>query len=241
MPQAAPLKPAADLAGTNLAHFPNESPAYRAARQQLLTAEIELRRKNEEVAALRRALPPGGEIPQNYTFEGPNGTVTLVDLFADKNTLVIYSYMFGPEREAPCPMCTSCIASWQTKAQDLQQRVAFAVTARSPYARLAAWKQQRGWQNVPLYSDSTGDFTRAYIDANDGDAPGLTVFTRRDGTIRHFWSGEMTFGMADPGQDPRGHIEIDPLWIWLDLTPEGRGVDWYPKLSYEASPGSCCH
>jgi predicted dithiol-disulfide oxidoreductase (DUF899 family) len=54
----------------------------------------------------------------------------------------------------------------------------------------------------------------------------------RDGTIRHFWSAEI-FGVAsDPGQDPRGAPDLDPLWTLLDDTPEGRGTDWYPKLSY---------
>ena len=60
--------------------------------------------------------------------------------------------------------------------------------------------------------------------------PGYNVFTRRDGTIRHFWSGEMGAATADPGQDPRGAPDIDPLWTILDTTPEGRGKDWYPRL-----------
>jgi predicted dithiol-disulfide oxidoreductase (DUF899 family) len=235
------LVPAADLAQKNTAHFPNESPEYRAARQHLLIAELELRRKTEEVAALRRALPAGGEVPQNYVFDGPDGPVTLEQLFGDKDTLILYSYMFGPEREAPCPMCTSTLATWQPKVQDLQQRVAFAVIARSPYERLAEWKRQRGWGNVPLYSDASGDYTRAYVSADDGDVPAVNVFTRRDGTIRHFWSAEMNFDMADPGQDPRGHADIDPLWTWLDLTPGGRGGDWYPSLTYAQAASSCCH
>ena len=236
------LTPALELAQRNARQSPNESAEYREARQRLLVAEIELRRKNEEVAALRRALPVGGEVPQVYTFEGPDGPVTLNELFGDKHTLILYSYMFGPQRDEPCPMCTSTIATWQPKAQDLQQRVAFGVIARSPYARLAAWKQHRGWPEVPLYADLSGDYTRAYVDANDGDAPGLNVFTRGDGVIRHFWGGEMNFDMADTGQDPRGGIDIDPLWTWLDLTPEGRGGDWYPSLRYGAKQAeACCH
>jgi len=58
------------------------------------------------------------------------------------------------------------------------------------------------------------------------------VFTRRDGTIRHFWSGEMDFSTADPGQDPRGAPDLMPLWTVLDTTPEGRDPKWYPKLDY---------
>jgi predicted dithiol-disulfide oxidoreductase (DUF899 family) len=64
--------------------------------------------------------------------------------------------------------------------------------------------------------------------------PAFNVFTRRDGTIRHFWGGEMSGSTADPGQDPRGAPDPAPLWMVLDSTPEGRGADWYPKLDYGA-------
>ena len=67
---------------------------------------------------------------------------------------------------------------------------------------------------------------------DDGDTAGLNVFTRKDGKVRHFWSGEMTGESSDPGQDPRGAPDISSLWTVLDLTPGGRGVTWYPKLSY---------
>ena len=62
--------------------------------------------------------------------------------------------------------------------------------------------------------------------------PGFNVFTRRDGSIRPFWNGEMGGSTADPGQHPRGAPDLMPLWTILDSTPEGRGVDWYPSLSY---------
>jgi len=77
----------------------------------------------------------------------------------------------------------------------------------------------------------SSDYTRDYVSKDDADMPGYNVFTRRDGTIRHFWKGEMNMAMADPGQDPRGAPDFDPLWTILDTTPEGRG-DWYPKLNY---------
>ena len=70
------------------------------------------------------------------------------------------------------------------------------------------------------------------MSADDADMPAFNVFTRRDGVIRHFWSGEMGSATADPGQDPRGAPDLMPLWTILDSTPEGRGTDWYPKLSY---------
>jgi predicted dithiol-disulfide oxidoreductase (DUF899 family) len=109
-----------------------------------------------------------------------------------------------------------------------------AVVARSPLERLVAFKKERRWHDLPLYSDPTGEFSRDYFAiAPDGsDLPGFNVFTRRDGKIRHFWSGEMGFEQADPGQDPRGAPDLMPIWTILDSVPEGRAKDWYPKLDY---------
>src|SRR5882757_7407375 len=92
------LKPAAELAKTNIRRVPNESAEYRRARQALLVEEIELRRHVARVAELRRALPPGGEVVKAYEFVGAAGKASLAELFGDKQTLIIYSYMFGPQR-----------------------------------------------------------------------------------------------------------------------------------------------
>ena len=107
------------------------------------------------------------------------------------------------------------------------------VTARSPIERLIEYKEQRGFANLSFVSDTSGEYTRTYVNPEDADVPGFSVFSRRDGIIRHFYSGEMNGSMADPGQDPRGAPDPDPLWLMLDWTPEGRGKDWYPKLHYE--------
>jgi len=230
----AKLTPAADLAATNTANFPNESAAYRIARNALLAEEIELRRHLERVAAQRRALPPGGELPQDFEFVAPSGPTRLSELFADKDTLMIYSMMFGPQRKSPCPSCTSFLASWNGTAFNLRERVAIVVTARSPIERLLEYKNQRGFQYLPFVSDASGNYTRTYVSAQDEDIPGFAVFTKRDGTIRHFYSGEMSNAMADPNQDPRSAPDLDPLWHLLDFTPEGRGTTWYPKLDYGA-------
>lgn len=226
------LSPAKELAEKNTAHFPNESEDYRQARNALLAEEIELRRHIERVAEQRRALPKGGEVTKDYQFESENGPVGFAELFGDKQTLAIYSYMYGPQRQRPCPMCTTLLSSWAGEAQDIGQRIALAVVARSPISRLVAFKKERGWNDLNLYSDTSGDYTRDYVSADDADMPAFTVFSRHDGTIRHFWSGEMGMETADPGQDPRGAPELAPLWNILDSTPEGRGTDWYPKLEY---------
>jgi predicted dithiol-disulfide oxidoreductase (DUF899 family) len=228
------LKPAAELAKAGTARYPNESEAYRRARTALLAEEIELRRHIERVAEQRRQLPDGGEVTTTYSFVGEKAPVDFAGLFGGRDTLVVYSYMFGPQREQPCPMCTSLLSAWDGEVPDIQQRVALAVVARSPIERLVAFKRQRGWHHLPLYSDITEAFSRDYhgLTKDGGDDAAINVFTRKGGTIRHFWSGEMNGASADPGQDPRGAPDLMPIWTILDMTPQGRGTDWYPKLAY---------
>jgi predicted dithiol-disulfide oxidoreductase (DUF899 family) len=226
------LIPAQVLAAENEAHFPNESREYRAARNKLLAEEIELRRHVERVARERRALPAGGEVGRDFEFISEAGPVTLGQLFGGKDTLMVYSMMFGPRRSGPCPSCTSFLSAWNGTAVNLRERVAMVVTARSPIERLVEYKRGRGFLHLPFVSDGSGEYTRTYVNAEDADVPGFSVFTRRDGVVRHFYSGEMSGKMADPGQDPRWAPELDPLWVMLDVTPEGRGKDWYPKLEY---------
>src|SRR5665213_2696124 len=235
MPAETTLKPARELVSKNTVRFPNESPEYRRARNALLTEEIELRRHIERVAEERRALPPGGEVTRQYRFDGEHGPVVLADLFGEKQTLVTYSYMFGPQRERPCPMCTSLLSAWEGEARDIEQRVALAVIARSPIGKLVAFKKERGWQSLKLYCDISGEFSRDYhaLSPEGEERPALNVVERRDGAIRHFWSEEMGPESADPGQDPRGAPDPMPIWTILDSTREGRGASWYPKLDYD--------
>jgi predicted dithiol-disulfide oxidoreductase (DUF899 family) len=229
-----PLVPAQVLAARSPVRFPNESAEYRAARTALLAEEIELRRHLERVAAQRRALPPGGEVIGDYQFEGESGWETFKDLFGDKDTLAVYSYMYGPERARPRPMCTNLLGAWDGNAADLDQRISLVVVARSSIDRLRAWKLERHWRNLRLYTDLNGTYSRDYfgILPDGSEIPSFNIFTRKDGVIRHFWSGEMTGDAADPGQDPRGAPDPGPMWHVLDSTPEGRGGDWYPKLEY---------
>lgn len=223
------LKPAGKLARKSKAKFPNESRKYRKARTALLAEEIELRRHLWRVAEMRRALPPGGEA-NDYRFVGKEGEVGIEQLFGDKNTLVIYSMMYGPKRKKGCPMCTSMLSAWDPEVPHLQQRLALVVVARSPYQRIAKYTASRGWKNLPVYSDPSGDYTKDYVGERDADMPAYHVFTRKGGVVRHFWGGEGGKEIADPGQDPHAAPDLNPLWIILDTTPEGRGKDWYPKL-----------
>ncbi len=214
--------------------FPNESADYRAARDRLLEAEIALRREAEAVAAQRRALPPGGVVPQDYVFDGENGPVKLSELFGDKQTLLLYGFMYGPAMEKACPSCTSFIDALDGEMRHIRQTAAIAVVARSPLARLKAHAADRGWTDTRLLSSASNSFHADYHaeTAEGSQRPIMNVFTRQGGEIRHSWASELAFAPMDPGQHPR-HIDMFwPLWATLDLTPQGRG-DFNPKLSYD--------
>ncbi len=144
---------------------------------------------------------------------------------------MIYSFMYGPQRKTGCPMCSSQMSAWDGIAPHVNQRAAFVMTARSPIERVLAYGKERGWENLRLYSDPTGDYTRDYVSAEDADMPGYNVFTRKDGIIHHFWRSEGGKATADPGQDSHDAPDMSGLWTILDTTPEGRGTDWYPKLN----------
>jgi len=213
--------------------FPNESPAYRRARNRLLAAEIELRRQVEKVAAQRRKLPRGGKVPQDYAFDGEAGKVKLSELFERGDTLVAYSFMYGPKMANACPMCTAFLDALDGNAQHIAQRTNLVVIARSPIERILEYAQGRGWRNLRLLSSAGNDYNRDYhAEGPGGDQwPILNVFTRNS-VVRHFWGTELMEARTEKGQHPR-HIDMMwPLWNVLDLTPEGRGKDWYPQREY---------
>src|SRR5215213_6596561 len=241
--------------------FPGESAEYRAARDRLLEQEIELRRATEAVAAARRALPPGGEVPEDYVFqrEGTDGAPTdvrLSELFApDMDSLVIYSFMFprdpGDERpgpqagqtallplaEGPCPSCTALLDQLDGAAEHARQRINLAVVAKSPLPRIVTFAKERGWRRLRLLSSATTTYNRDYHaeTAEGSQRPMLNVFHRDGETIRHVWGSELFYAPTDPGQDPRHVGTLEPLWNLFDLTPEGRPTDWDEQLSYPNS------
>jgi predicted dithiol-disulfide oxidoreductase (DUF899 family) len=233
MVQARRISPAAP-ASLHDVRLPDESPTYRAARDALLEEEIELRRQVERVAAQRRALPPGGKV-QDYQFnQGSDRSVSLSALFGDKQTLITYNMMFGPQRPRPCPSCSALLDSLDGATRHVEQRVGFVVIAKSPIERILAAAEERGWRNLRFASSFNTTFNRDYRgeDADGGEWPALNVFTRRDGTVRHFYASEMLFTKPDAGQDFRHNGPIDTLWNMFDFTPEGRGTDWSPQLDY---------
>jgi predicted dithiol-disulfide oxidoreductase (DUF899 family) len=238
--------------------FPGESAEYRAARDQLLKQEIELRRATEAVAAARRQLPPGGVVPEDYVFQGrgtdgnPAG-VRLSELFAPgKDSLVIYSMMFprdpgdvrpGPKAgqtallplaEGPCPSCTALLDQLDGAAEHVSQRINFVTVGKAPLQRLLAFAEERGWPRLRILSSAGTSYNRDYLAETPEGAqnPMLNVFHRDGDTIRHFWGSELFYAPTEPGQETRHVGTIEPLWNLYDLTHAGRGTDWDEQLSY---------
>ncbi len=226
--------------------FPGETPEYRSARDTLLQAEKDLRVKIEEVAALRRTLPLGGKVREDYVFEEGGADladsetkreVRLSELFQPgKDTLLLYSYMFGPAMRQPCTSCTSILDGLNGTAPHAMDRVNLAVVARSPIERIRDLARERGWRNLRLLSSAGNSYNVDYHAENEkgSQLPALNVFVRRPDGIHHFYSTELLYTRPEPGQDGRHVDMIWPLWNLFDLTPEGRGTDWRPKLAYGA-------
>ncbi len=215
--------------------FPGESQAYRAARDELLTAEIDLRRKSEAVAARRRALPAGGTLAEDYAFDEGERRTRLSELFRPgRSSLVIYSFMYTPDGQA-CPACTALLDGLNGSAPHIGDRVNLAVVAKAPIATLRAWAEERGWGNLRLLSWQGSSYGRDYHAESDdfGQIPTINVFTKDDAGIRHSYCSELFFAPCEPGQHPRHADAIWPVWAMFDLTPDGRGSDWFPSFSYD--------
>lgn len=222
--------------------FPGESPEYRVARNRLLQQEVELRRATEAVAEARRELPPGGIVPQDYVFQqaGPRGAPTevrLSELFGrGLDTLVIYSFMFprALDDQGPCPHCTAILDALDGAAQHIMQRVNFVVVAKAELSHILAYAQARGWRRLRLLSSAGNTYNRDYFgeSAQGAQLPMLNVFRRDGEAIRHFWGSVLLDAPAGPGQEARHVDSIIPLWNLFDFTPQGRGIDWMPELSY---------
>ncbi|MFF7748852.1 DUF899 family protein [Streptomyces sp. NPDC007971] len=221
--------------------LPGESADYLAAREELRLAEIELMRHREQVAARRRALPPGPPVDDYVFLEGPADLdagdapareVTLSELFtAPDRPLIIYHFMYGKLQKEACPMCTMWIDGYNGVARHIAQNADLAIAAAADLPTLRAHARNRGWTGLRLLScdDSTFKYDLGSEDENGEQDSTVSVFTRDgDGTVRHFYS--MHPRMAED-IDQRGIDLLTPVWHLLDLTPDGRG-EWFAGLDY---------
>ena len=219
-------------------HFPGEDETYRTARNALLEAEFALEEQLSKVAAMRQALPTGGPVPQDYVFDtiedGAVRQIRLSELFSPgKETLFLYSYMYGPDAEAPCPACTSLIDGFSGIAPHILARIDLAVVAKAPIEKFVKVAEERGWSGIRLLSSAGNSYNTDYFaeTADGSQTPAANIFVKRDGEIRHFYNAEQLY-VDRPGKHPRHVDRIWPIWNILDMTPEGRG-DWFPQLNYD--------
>jgi predicted dithiol-disulfide oxidoreductase (DUF899 family) len=218
-----------------------ESPEYAAHRQELQRAEIELMRHREQVASLRRLLPPGSTVDDYVFQEGPRElhdgdapvtTVRLSQLFSSpERPLVIYHLMYGKAQTSPCPMCTMWIDGFNGVAHHLAQNVDLAVLAAADLGALRTHARARGWDRLRLLScdDNTFKYDLGSEDAAGEQQSTVSVFTLDpDGSPRHFYTGHPPL---DDDIDQRGIDLLSPVWHILDLIPQGRD-QWYAQLDY---------
>ncbi len=207
------------------------------ARRRLLAREKEFGRQRDALNADRRRLPMV-RIDKEYTFEGPDGPVTLADLFGDRRQLIVQHVMLGPDWEQPCPGCSASIDTLSLSVLDQlgTRETTFVLISRAPYDKIAAMAKERGW-SVPWYSSYGSDFNYDYqvtLDSSRGqleynyrpepellgggqstEMPGFSCFLREGGEIFHTYS---TFA--------RGADALVGAYSLLDLTALGRQEDW---------------
>lgn len=200
--------------------YPNETRKYRDARDALLKEERELVRKTKALAAKRRKLPLGGELKEDYVFQWANDgkvgkRVKFSELFGDKRSLLLYSFMYGPSWDNPCPSCTSLVDGFDRSWYQVSRDAAFAAIAKAPAGKINAWARKRGWSQIDLLSGFASTYQADYRcqESDEMQWPMMHVFTKRKGKIFHFWGTELSSNHVDT---------VWPYWNLMDFTPEGR-------------------
>jgi predicted dithiol-disulfide oxidoreductase (DUF899 family) len=207
---------------------------WLAARKELLDREKELTRARDALGAARRRLPMV-RVEKDYTFVGPDGEVGFPALFEGRRQLIVYHFMFDPRWDAGCPGCTGFVGDLGDLSGLHERDTTFALVSRAPYAKLAAYRERRGW-GVPWYSSHGSDFNYDFhvtfdesvappeynyrpmtipADEQPSEGHGLSVFFRLDDAVYHTYSSYA-----------RGVERLNDAYSLLDITPYGRQEDW---------------
>lgn len=213
--------------------YPNETAEYRLARQALLAEEQVLLAKVKAVAAQRRNLPLGGRLKEDYTFvwatdERLGKPVKFSELFGHHDTLLLYSFMFGPSWDKPCPSCTSIVDGFDRMARQVGEDAAFLVIGKAPAEKINAWAETRGWSRIDLVSGFECSYQADYRcqgESDDRQFPAMHVFKKEADGIYHFWGTEGTDN------------DLDMIWLYwnlMDLTPAGRPDRPNPPQEFRA-------
>lgn len=215
---------------TELHHPVVSGDEYLTARLALLTREKELNRRRDELAAQRRALP-WVRVEKEYAFDGPDGRLTLRDLFDGRGQLVVYHFMLGPGWGEGCQSCSFWADSFDGTQVHLAHRdTTLVAVSRAPYPEIDAYRRRMGW-SFRWVSSAPGDFNYDLgvsftpEQQRDGaeynfqpvsqpadEMPGISVFAVDDrGEVFH------TYSTYSRGLDP-----VNGAYQLLDLTPKGR-------------------
>jgi len=211
--------------------------AWLVARRELLAQEKQLTQLRDAIGEQRRALPRL-RLEQDYVFVSSEGPRRLVDLFEGKQQLLVYHFMFGPDRDVGCPSCSFWADHFDSMIVHLRQRdTAFVAVSRAPWTKLAAYAQRLGWrfpwvssEHNTFNHDFAVSFSSAEVEAKamlynfgtqpaiNRELPGASAFLRDGDTVFHTYS---TYA--------RGLDMLNPTYHWLDLTANGRDE---AELSY---------
>ncbi len=198
---------------------------WLVARKELLIKEKEATHARDRLNAERRRLPMV-KIDKEYTFEGPDGRVSLLDLFDGRRQLIIYHYMFDPSWDDGCPSCANLVNNLPSRLTRLHDRdTSLVLVSRAPFSKLESFKARMNW-TTPWFSSFGGDFNYDFEATDErGEKPGLSVFLREGEYIFHTYS---TSG--------RGVDILLGTYNYLDLTPLGRQEEWEERLNRSTTP-----
>lgn len=188
---------------------------WQAARDTLLAKEKAHTRAKDAISAERRRLPMV-KIDADCRFDGPEGEVSLLDLFEGRRQLIVQHFMFHPDWEQGCPSCTFSVNNIGTIAPLHDTDITFVLVSRAPLDKLQAYKDRMGW-TFPWYSSGHSTFNRDFGVTVEGDneIPGMSVFLHDGDNVYHTYS--------------TGGRGVEPLLVtygFLDMTPYGRQQDW---------------
>jgi len=202
---------------------------WRAERIKLLEREKELTKHYDRINADRRRLPME-KMEKEYHFDGPNGKVSLKDLFDGRRQLIVYHFMFDPEWDKGCSGCTSYVEALGDLSMLKARDTTFVVISRAPLAKLENYKAQKGW-SIPWFSSFGSDFNYDFQVTLDprvspveynyrksrikGEEHGLSVFFRLEDDVFHTYSAYA-----------RGTESLTDAYRLLDMTPYGRQEDF---------------
>ena len=208
------------------------------ARRELLAEEKRFTKLRDELTRKRQAMP-WVEVETDYRFEGPEGEVSLADLFGARSQLIVQHFMYGADWGEGCPICSFWADNFDGTLVHLAARdIAFVVVSAAPLAKLEAYKARMGW-SFPWVSSGGSSFNRDYhvsftkAEVESGtlrynykddnsfpspEAPGISVFSKDEaGKVFHTYSCYS-----------RGLDMLNGAYHYMDLTPKGRDEDGLP-------------